>query len=155
MRFRGRAALTVAILAAALAFNKPPMHDAYAKGNKSVTPKYAPKDWKKGDGNAAKLLKDARNIKPKNYKMEEVKKAVEAGIEMLSNMKINENGGFGFSIKPMPLSSGLILRGKVKVGYPDKKPEFANNVIIKKCKKTGGCWRPKSLRQWKSRLRKP
>lgn len=141
MRFRGKAALSVAMLSAALAFNKPPMHDAYAKGNKSVTPKYAPQNWEKGDGQAAKALKEARNVKPKDYKIEEVKKAVENGLGLVSGMKINNKGFFVFSIKKISLNKNSWITGKVKIKYKKKKDELYGRVIIyirKKNKK--GTW---------------
>jgi len=141
MRFRGKAALTVAMLGAALAFNKPPMHDAYAKGNSSVTPKYEPKNWKKGDGKAAKALKEARNVTPKNYKIEDVEKTVENGLNLVSGMKINNKGFFVFNIGKITLNKNSWITGKVKIKYKKKKDElYAKVIIYTKKKNKKGTW---------------
>gem|GEM_PF-5149243 len=107
------------MLCAALAFNKPPMHDAYAKGNKATAPKYEPLGLK-GTGELAKLLKKARNITPEDYKLGAVKKAVEDGKHLVKAMKINAKGTFVFNVGAVKLKNGKTLTADVKIEDKEK-----------------------------------
>lgn len=128
MRFRGKAAfIGAAVLSAALAFNKPPMNDAFA--------------GKKGDSKLAESLKKARNIPPKNYKIEGIRPAVENGKGLVSGMKINGNGFFVFNIKKINLNETSWITAKVKIKYNKEKDAAGGKIIIYTQKKNvKGAW---------------
>lgn len=138
MRFRGKAVLVgAAVLSAALAFNKPPIADVYAKGNKAAKPKYEPQNWKKGDGKAAAALKKARNIPPRDYKLDYIKGAVDNGKPLVNDVKINEKGFFVFKIKKVNPGNGITITGNVKIKYIKKKDEFYAKIVFYQWKGKG------------------
>ncbi len=120
MRFKGKTVfLGAAMLSAALAFNRPPMQDAYAKGKSATAPKYEPLNLK-GTGELAKLLKKARNIPPKDYNLGMIQEAVENGKHLVKGMKINEKGTFVFNVAAVKLKNGKTLTANVKIEDKEK-----------------------------------
>lgn len=127
MRFRTKAAFTTAVLlGAALAFSRAPMNEAYAKGKNATAPKYEPLNLK-GTGELAKLLKKARNIPPKDYKLGTIRDAVENAKHLVKGMKINANGTFVFSVGAVKLKNGKTLTANVKIEDREKTEKKLEN----------------------------
>ena len=96
MRFRGRAA--IAMLSAALAFSRPPMHDAFAE--KKQDEKYA-----KMDAKIAKI----KTIPAKDYSLSFLKPLMKKGIEQTAQISDHGDGGkpsFRLKTKKIKMSNG-------------------------------------------------
>jgi len=126
MRFRGRTALTVAMLSAALAFNKPPMNDAYAK--------------KKSDKELAiqfkSMIAQAKYIAPQDYKLSFLQPLMKTGVEETSHiLDYGENGKKPFRLKTKPI---MVKNGNkiwLRMRIPENKQKPGVILVNRKVKK--------------------
>jgi hypothetical protein len=138
MRFRGKAAVLISATLLSFSFaSRTPLADKpkqkqwvpevegltpaqVKKYQKSgLIPKYEPLNLK-GTGKLAKMLKKARNIKPKDYQLDFIKETVANAKDLVYGMKINAKGTFVFKVKAVKLKNGKTLTADIKIESKEK-----------------------------------
>ncbi len=118
--------MTAAMLSAALAFNKPPMNDAYAKkeSDKELAVKFK------------KMIAQAKYVAPKDYKisfLQPLAKKSAGDVAGLSDYSENGKASFKLNTKPITVRNGNKIWLRMRI--PENKNKTGVVLVNRKVKK--------------------